>query len=81
MLKESKPQEWVVKEIKRVSKMKFDFMQKSQGMSYCSRLAKQMHKRKTEELLVYPYLMEEFKPELINAYLGEISMNNLAAIL
>ena len=46
MLKEAKPQEWVINEIKRVNKMKFDYLQKSQGMSYCSRLAKNMHKRK-----------------------------------
>jgi len=30
--------------------MKFDYMQKTQGMNYCSRLAKFMHKRKIEEL-------------------------------
>lgn len=65
MLKKSSPQKWVVDEIKRVNKMKFDYLQKSQGMSYCSRLAKLMHKRDIEELLVYPYLMEEFKPDLI----------------
>lgn len=48
MLKESEPQEWVVEEIKRMNKMKFDFMQKSQGMSHCSRLAKNLHKRKID---------------------------------
>jgi len=46
MLKESKPQKWVVDEIKRVNQIKFDYLQKSQGMNYCSRLAKLMHQRK-----------------------------------
>ena len=61
--------------------MKFDYLQKSQGMSYCSRLAKLMHKREIEELLIYPYLMEEFKPDLIENYLNELKYDNLAIIL
>ena len=48
MLKDSTPQEWVVKEIQRVNKMKFDFLNKSQGMNYCSGLAKNLHKRKID---------------------------------
>ena len=40
ILQESEPQEWVVEEIKRINKMKFDFLEKKQGMSYSSSLAK-----------------------------------------
>ena len=39
-------------------------------MSYCSNLAKSLHKRKIEEVLIYPYFMEQFRPDLINAYLN-----------
>lgn len=66
-----------MEEIKRVSKMKFDFMQKAQGMSYCSSLAKHLHRRTIEEVLVYPYFMEEFKPSLIKDYLGQLRTDNL----
>jgi hypothetical protein len=48
--------------------MKFDFMDKKQGMNFCSGMAKNLHKRKVEEIYIYPYLMEEFKPELIKSY-------------
>lgn len=57
--------------------MKFDFMQKTQGMSYCSRLAKHLHKRKIDEVLIYPYYMEEFKPDLIKNYLQQLRTDNL----
>jgi secreted Zn-dependent insulinase-like peptidase len=51
-----------VEEIKRVNKMKFDFLEKKQGMIYVSNLAKNLQKRKIEEIFIYPYLMEDFKP-------------------
>ena len=40
-------------------------MDKKKGMSETSKMAKNMHERKIEEVIVYPYLMEEWKPELI----------------
>lgn len=46
-------------------------------MSFCSNLAKHLHKRKIDEVLVYPYFMEEFKPDTINAYLNQLSTENL----
>ena len=81
MLKEGQPQEWVVGEIKQVSQMKFDFMQKAQGMNYSCKLAKLMHKRKTEELIIYPYYMEQFRPQLITDYLLQLRSHNLVATL
>lgn len=77
MLRRGEPQEWVVEEIRRVSKMKFDFLQKSQGMNYCSKIAKNLHKRTMEEVLIYPYLMEEFRPDLIKKYLEQLRTDNL----
>lgn len=57
MLKNKGPQQWVIEEIKKVNQMKFDFQEKKQGMSFCSGLAKTMHSRKIDELLIYPYFM------------------------
>jgi len=57
--------------------MKFDYLEKKQGMNYCSNLAKNLHTRKLEEVLIYPYFMEEFRPDLINAYLNELTTKNL----
>jgi len=38
--------------------MKFDFMEKRQGISFVSGIAKRMHTKSAEEILYYPYLME-----------------------
>jgi insulysin len=77
LLKETPPQEWVIDEIKRINKMKFDFLEKRQGMNFCSSTAKNMHKREVEEIMIYPYFMEEFRPDLITAYLSELKFDNL----
>lgn len=77
LLKETPPQEWVIDEIKRINKMKFDFLEKRQGMNFCSSTAKNMHKREVEEIMIYPYFMEEFRPDLIIAYLSELKFDNL----
>ena len=57
MLKKSEPEEWIFDEIKAINKMKFDFMEKNKGMMHTAKLAKNMQKRKIQELIVYPYLM------------------------
>jgi secreted Zn-dependent insulinase-like peptidase len=59
--------------------MKFDYLQKTQGMNYCSKLAKSLHRRKMEEVLIYPYLMDEFRPDLIKQYLQQLGTENLLA--
>lgn len=81
MLKREGPQEWIVSEIQRVNKMKFDFLEKKQSMGFCSGLAKSMHTQKVEELLIYHYYMEEFKPDLIKQYLDELTPDNLLTIV
>jgi secreted Zn-dependent insulinase-like peptidase len=49
-------------------------------MGYCSRLAKKLHDKSAEEVLYYPYMMEEWKPALISDYLNELTTDNLAVI-
>ena len=41
-----------------LNKMRFDYKEKRQGMQHTSGLAKKLHKRKIEEVLVYPYFMK-----------------------
>lgn len=45
-------------------------MDKKKGMMESAKIAKNMHDRKIEEILIYPYLMNEWRPELINEYLS-----------
>ena len=49
-------------------------------MNYASSIAKNLHKRSAEEILIAPYLMEEFRPDLINQYLMELKSDNLLVI-
>lgn len=46
-------------------------------MSFSSKLAKRMHNVPAEEVLVLDYLFEEWKPELIYAYLEQMKSENL----
>lgn len=80
MLKARPPEEWVVGEIQRVNKMKFDYLAKSEGMSFCARVAKNLHKRKMDEVFIYPYLMDEFHPQTIVDYLSALKHDNFVAI-
>lgn len=52
-------------------------MDKKKGMGETSKIAKNLQERKIAEVIVYPYLMEEWKPELINEYLSELKLDNL----
>lgn len=63
----------MIEEIKRVNKMKFDFQEKKQGMNFCSGVVRNLHRRKVEEVFVYPYLMEEFRPDLIKDYIKQLT--------
>jgi insulysin len=65
MLKEAGPQAWIFEELQAINKMKFEYMEKKKGMMHTARMAKYMHQRKIEELIVYPYLMEKWEPEII----------------
>lgn len=60
--------------------MKFDFLEKRQGMNFCSGVARSLHRRKVEEVFVYPYLMEEFRPDLIKEYIGQLTCQNLVVL-
>lgn len=64
-LKKNGVEEWIFKEIQLINKLRFDFMEKKKGMMVTANIAKNMHVRKIEEINVEPYLMEEWKPEII----------------
>ena len=66
MLKEKGPQQWVFEEIKNLNKMKFDYMEKKKGMMKTAKMAKSMQTKKASEINIYPYFMEEWKPETIS---------------
>ena len=60
-------------EIQAMNKMRFDFIEKSQGMSFASGLVKRLYDHSIEEVLAYPYFMKGWKPELITNYLSHLT--------
>lgn len=55
-------------------------MDKKQGANVCAAISKGMHDGPVEEVLVRHYLMEQWKPELIEDYLSHIGLNNLRVV-
>lgn len=45
LIKRIEPQKWVFDEMQNLNKMKFDYLDKHQGMQYTSGLAKKLQKR------------------------------------
>lgn len=77
MLKEKGPQEWYFREIQKVNKIKFDYMDQTHGMDFVADLASKMHSTSIDEILVKSYLMEEWRPDLISSYLKQLTLDNL----
>ena len=65
ILKKKGPQEWYFREIQKINRIKFDFMDKTHSMNFVAKLAKKMHSIPINEVMIKEYLMEEWKPELI----------------
>ena len=77
MLKTKGVQQWVFDEIKHIRSSKFDTVGMNHGMNFVSDLAKKMQSVPAHEILVKDYLMEEWRPELILAYLEQMKQENL----
>jgi insulysin len=77
MLREGECPRWFFEELQLINNLKFQFMDKKKGMAEASSLAKHLQERQVEELLVYPYLMDEWRPDLIKEYLNELRLDNL----
>eukprot|EP01016_Furgasonia_blochmanni_P015348 TRINITY_DN1835_c0_g2_i7.p2 TRINITY_DN1835_c0_g2~~TRINITY_DN1835_c0_g2_i7.p2 ORF type:complete len:116 (+),score=23.50 TRINITY_DN1835_c0_g2_i7:286-633(+) len=60
--------------------MKFDFKNKEKPYNYGSHLANKLQDVPYEDVLIAPYLNEEFKPDLINKYLNALGHENLRVL-
>ena len=52
-------------------------MDQNHGMDFVADIARSMHTTDISEVMVKSYLMEEWKPELITAYLQQLTPDNL----
>ncbi|KAJ8317306.1 hypothetical protein KUTeg_005210 [Tegillarca granosa] len=79
MLKKDQPQEWVFKECQDLSAMTFRFKDKEKPRAYAQHLSSSLHEKyPMQEVLSGPYLLSEFRPDLINMILELLTPNNMS---
>ncbi|XP_008428221.1 insulin-degrading enzyme isoform X2 [Poecilia reticulata] len=71
------PQEWVFDECKDLSKVAFRFKDKERPRGYTSKVAGLLHYYPLEEVLAAEYLLEDFRPDLIEMVLDKLQPENV----
>ncbi|XP_047206876.1 insulin-degrading enzyme isoform X1 [Girardinichthys multiradiatus] len=71
------PQEWVFEECKDLSKVAFRFKDKERPRGYTSKVAGLLHYYPLEEVLAAEYLLEDFRPDLIEMVLDKLRPENV----
>ncbi|XP_066457093.1 insulin-degrading enzyme isoform X2 [Eleutherodactylus coqui] len=71
------PQEWVFQECKDLNAVAFRFKDKERPRGYTSKLAGLQHYYPLEEVLAAEYLLEEFRPDLIEMVLDKLRPENV----
>ncbi|KAH0623624.1 hypothetical protein JD844_006573 [Phrynosoma platyrhinos] len=71
------PQEWVFQECKDLNAVAFRFKDKERPRGYTSKLAGMLHYYPIEEVLAAEYLLEEFRPDLIEMVLDKLRPENV----
>ncbi|KAG8523499.1 Insulin-degrading enzyme [Galemys pyrenaicus] len=71
------PQEWVFQECKDLNAVAFRFKDKERPRSYTSKIAGVLHYYPLEEVLTAEYLLEEFRPDLIEMVLDKLRPENV----
>ncbi|XP_014863501.1 PREDICTED: insulin-degrading enzyme isoform X2 [Poecilia mexicana] len=71
------PQEWVFDECKDLSKVAFRFKDKERPRGYTSKVAGLLHYYPLEEVLAAEYLLEDFRPDLIEMVLDKLRPENV----
>ncbi|XP_029031759.1 insulin-degrading enzyme isoform X2 [Betta splendens] len=66
------PQEWVFEECKDLNKVAFRFKDKERPRGYTSKVAGLLHYYPIEEVLAAEYLLEDFRPDLIEMVLDKL---------
>ncbi|XP_067129485.1 insulin-degrading enzyme [Centruroides vittatus] len=77
MLKAEGPQEWVFKECQDLAAMTFRFKDKERSQMYAFSLAGMLHNYPMEEVLCGPYLLHEYRPDLITDLLDRLVPENI----
>ena len=77
MLRDQPVERWLYEEQATVAGLGFRFREKSQAISAVSGLSPSLQHYPAEDLLVAPYLMEEFDGDLIRSFLDRLTPDNV----
>uniref|UniRef100_A0A131YUM3 Insulin-degrading enzyme n=1 Tax=Rhipicephalus appendiculatus TaxID=34631 RepID=A0A131YUM3_RHIAP len=77
MLRTEGPQRWVFQELQELWRIAFRFKGKDTPQSYVRDLAGMLHLFPFEDVLAGPYLLEEYRPDLINDLLHYLRPDNV----
>nr|XP_057920921.1 insulin-degrading enzyme isoform X2 [Doryrhamphus excisus] len=75
------PQEWVFQECKDLNKVAFRFKDKERPRGYTSKVAGLLHYYPLEEVLAAEYLLEDFRPDLIEMVLNKLRPEHVRVVL
>lgn len=68
---------WIFDENRKLAEIQFRFREKPSPLSYVRGLAAALHVYPARDVLVAPYLYEDFDPELISRFLARLRPDNL----
>ncbi|XP_058236910.1 insulin-degrading enzyme isoform X2 [Hemibagrus wyckioides] len=71
------PQEWVFQECKDLNTVAFRFKDKERPRGYTSKVAGLLHYYPLEEILAAEYMLEDFRPDLIEMVLNKLRPENV----
>ncbi|XP_047668117.1 insulin-degrading enzyme isoform X1 [Tachysurus fulvidraco] len=71
------PQEWVFQECKDLNTVAFRFKDKERPRGYTSKVAGLLHYYPLEEVLAAEYMLEDFRPDLIEMVLDKLRPENV----
>ncbi|XP_013766820.1 insulin-degrading enzyme-like [Pundamilia nyererei] len=74
------PQEWVFEECKDLNNVAFRFKDKERPRGYTSKIAGLLHYYPLEEVLAAEYLLEEFRPDLIEMVLDKLRPEHVRSL-
>ncbi|XP_076308148.1 insulin-degrading enzyme-like [Tachypleus tridentatus] len=77
MLEKVGPQQWIYEECRDVAAMTFRFKDRERPQSFVCDLAEMLHIYPIEDVLSGPYLMSEYRPDLIEDILSRLNPNNI----
>ncbi|GIY21913.1 insulin-degrading enzyme [Caerostris extrusa] len=77
LLREVGPQEWVFQECKKLSEMNFRFKDKEKPQVYVYSVASRIFRYPINEVLSGPYLLHEYKPDLISKLLDLLTPDTI----